>query len=49
MAKAPGRGKILPRRHQLPGTNRAREEKKPCFIGIFGVARRLLTNLRVGL
>jgi Ca2+-binding EF-hand superfamily protein len=43
------RGKILPRRHQLPGAKRPGAAKKRWFTGIFGMARRLLTNSRVEL
>jgi hypothetical protein len=43
------RGKILPRRHQLPGAKRTGAAENRWFTGIFGMARRLLTNLRVGL
>jgi hypothetical protein len=48
MGKALRRGKILPRRHQLPGVRRAEAAKNPCFIDVFGMAQRLLTNWRVG-
>ena len=37
------RRKILPRRHQLPGSaDRRAATKKSCFIGFFAMARRLL-------
>jgi Ca2+-binding EF-hand superfamily protein len=42
------RGKILPRRHQLPGAKRATAARNRWFTGFFGMARGLLTNLRVG-
>ena len=38
------RGKILPRRHQLPGAKHTGAAKNRWFTGFFGMARRLLTN-----
>jgi Ca2+-binding EF-hand superfamily protein len=48
MGQALRRGKILPRRHQLPGAQRTGTAKNRWFTGIFGMARGLLTNLPVG-
>jgi Ca2+-binding EF-hand superfamily protein len=49
MGQALRRGKIVPRRHQLPGKKRAGAARKRRFTGFFDMARCLLTNLRVEL